>query len=264
MSVITRFSTVLLHPRDMLGSVSQLKSRFNLSRPVAVAPLIEVDRSDDPSIRSDDPSINEKVGSSNEIELRLTPAEPPPSPPPPAQVRTKQDLIGELKRNYDEAIALVRKLDARVDQQEDRSARLMEIAERLPSALEAIPDLRQQSLRSSVALDELVTFARNNQSRTEEAASSLEEIRDRISVSREAQLELVRTVVSFRDTLSVMVRTSERVGNTLAELRDESAARERKLAELVASSQKWTMAAAIACGVVALAATVISLTAIFG
>src|SRR5690606_13104305 len=155
-------------------------------------------------------------------------------------------------KNYAEVMELIRKVSTHLDEQNARNARLMEIAERIPEALDALPELRTQNAEIIAALR---TAADETRSRDERAAQTLERLGDRLEESRESDRVLVGTMAEFRGTLREMADTSERTGYTLAEMNQRNAAREQELQNILLLTRRWITIATVVGVVLVMVAT---------
>ncbi|QKK09825.1 MAG: hypothetical protein HND58_17805 [Planctomycetota bacterium] len=113
------------------------------ARPERVTPPVSIDLHVD-----DDPD--------DELEGFDPGREPLPEIKPP---RSRQELIAELQRNYQEVLGIVRKVDSHLDEQGQRSGRMAEIAERFPQAADDLSHLREGQDSVQQAL-EAVSLAR--------------------------------------------------------------------------------------------------------
>jgi len=177
--------------------------------------------------------------------------------------RSRQEMLGELQKNYAEVLELVRKVSGHLDKQDERAARLMEIAERLPAAMDALPQIREQNAQTLSALNRLVELGVAEGESSRAATDELASIKTRLEQARETELELVSTMASFRESVSDVSRASERVGVAVEGLDRRGAQRDAQLAEAMNAGRRWTVALLATSGaatLVALAAVVISLT----
>jgi predicted nucleic acid-binding Zn-ribbon protein len=161
-------------------------------------------------------------------------------------------MIAELQKNYAEVMELIRKVSNHLDEQAGRSERLMEIAERIPEALDALPELRSQNERIIVALRDAAEEAR---SRDEQSAQTLDRLGDRLEESRESDRVLVGTMAEFRGTLREMADTNERTGATLSDMNQRNAAREQELHNILLLTRRWITIATVVGVVLVMVAT---------
>ncbi|TVQ31860.1 MAG: hypothetical protein EA376_07685 [Phycisphaeraceae bacterium] len=185
-------------------------------------------------------------------------AERRPGAPAP---RNKNEMIAELQKNYEEVLELVRKLDGHLDLQERRAERLMEIAERIPAAMDAIPEIRDQGARMVEAVDRLAEATREGDERVAEAVAGVGE---HVQRTGQVEEELRDSVTDFRSALGEMTGANARVGDTLDGMRRSSETREQRLVELIATTRRTMVTIGVICGAVAVVAILIAVIAIMG
>lgn len=193
-----------------------------------------------------------------------------PAPLSPAP-RNRQEMVEELRKNYAEVLGIVRKVDDHLDQQSQRSERLLELAERSARHMEVLPDLAEQNRRVADALADLVELTRDMRTRHDAAAdrltrtahqqlesaqrqtAAMQSMQAALHRSGEAEAEMARTISGFNETLGDMAGSTRDLGSTIAAMRETDAEREAELSRLVSISQKWLVAAVVFCGLAAVA-----------
>lgn len=227
------------------------------SRPAAPRPAepVDIDISDSgPGSRRDDDDL-----------LRLDDDEPTPSrdqdgrrslaplaAPAIAVPKSKNEIIADLQKNYAEVMELIRKVSNHLDRESERSERLMEIAEKIPAALETLPELRAQNEEVIIALRQA---AAETAKRDEAAAQTLELLGDRMDEARESDRQLVGTMAEFRGTLREMADSSEKTGETLAVMNERNVAREQELQNILLLTKRWITIATVVGVVLVMIAT---------
>lgn len=184
-----------------------------------------------------------------------------------ATPRNRQELVNELRKNYTEVLGLVRKVDGHLDEQSIRSQRLLDLAESSARHLESLPEIAEQNRRVADALNDLIELTRDARTRSELATerltktavqqlesaqrqtAALQSMQASLHRSGEAEDRMAASISEFNTTLSDMSASTRDLGDTIASMRETDAEREAELARLVASSQRWLVAAVIACGV---------------
>ena len=156
--------------------------------------------------------------------------------------RTRQELLTELQQNYREVVGLVRKVDQHLDQQERRGTRLMEIAERLPAALDTLPAIREQTVRLTEAIERLAESNERHADRGEAAAvaqtEALTSVRSLVAESARAEQEVAQNVAAFTTTVDSMSEATRTVGDALRHIQERDAVRERQLAEVITKGSR--------------------------
>jgi hypothetical protein len=168
-----------------------------------------------------------------------------------ARSRNKQEVAAELQRNYEEVIGLVRKLNARMDDQERRARRLLEIAEDVPDALAVLPQIRDQAARTNQLLAELADATRNGGQRTETALKAQHALLEKAAAAARdtarAEQHLSTTLGKLEHSITGMTGTTGELGALLRESRRSEAARDAQIAALVARTRSWLIGAALMC-----------------
>lgn len=185
--------------------------------------------------------------------------------------RNRQELVKELQKNYTEVLGLVRKVDDHLDTQSQRSERLLELAEQSARNMDAIPELVEQNRRVADALGDLIDLTRDSKADSDAAVdrlnktatqqleagqlqtAALQKMQASIHRSGEAEAEMARSIGGFNETLTEMSSSTKNLGDTISQLRETDAEREKELAKLVSNSQKWLVAAVVFCALMAVA-----------
>lgn len=186
--------------------------------------------------------------------------------------KNRQELLNELRKNYTEVLGLVRKVDGHLDEQSHRSERLLELAESSARDMSHLPELVEQNRRVADALGDLIELTRDARTRQDAAAdrmtktavqqlesaqrqtAALQTMQAAMHRAGEADEKMADSISGFNDTLGAMSSSTRDLGDTIASMRETDAEREAELARLVANSQKWLVAAVIACGLLAVGA----------
>lgn len=128
---------------------------------------------------------------------------------------------------------MVRRVDERLAQVEERGRRLFEIAESVPDAIGVLPTLCAQNAELIQAAHQIVDETRSGSERLDASlarlASAGERQAERLESSSQTHAELVEALAEFR---AVMGRFA-----------DEAAIREQDLMGMVASGRKWVVGA---------------------
>lgn len=177
--------------------------------------------------------------------------------------KNKQELLNELQKNYAEVVSLVRKVDQHLDAQDRRSARLMEIAEQIPAALQTLPTIRDETVRLGERLDALIQAQASQSGDAQELrraqVEALGDVRTLLEHSREAEQRVAQSLDEFRGTMGQMSDATGTLGSVLTKMRESDTKRDERLASLVAGSSRAMMTVAIMVGLVLVVAVVIAL-----
>ncbi len=203
-----------------------------------------------------------------EVSAVTTEAPPPVEPAPPARPerrarlispRNRSELMTELRGNYAEVIELVRKVNDHLDVQETRSSRMMEIAERIPSALEYLPEIQRQNTQVVESLDRCARNSTASADRiggavdrlvesTEQQGTSVTALNDRLESARQTDLELVQRMAEFRTTMSGIADTNSGVSDSIAQMHSSALRRDEEIVRLIEQSRKWMVVALASIG----------------
>ena len=213
------------------------------ARPERVTPPVSIDLHVD-----DDPD--------DELEGFDPGREPLPEIKPP---RSRQGLIAELQRNYQEVLGIVRKVDSHLDEQGQRSGRMAEIAERFPQAADDLSHLREGQDSVQQALEAVSLALRDRDEALTEGQRGtldrLEEIRGLLAESSESERQLVGSLVEFRDMMGGMSAATER----LSEAVERIDARETDRVNEVVKAIGGIKSSVVAVGVIATSCAVVAI-----
>ncbi len=183
------------------------------------------------------------------------PGQPPDRGPDPSTLSPRKmtgETIAELQRNYQEVLAVVRKVDEHLDRQERRSERLVELADKTSVSLDAMPVIRNQGAELNEAVRALAEATRRHQAHQDATLARQNEAFDdvRSIALRAAQSgdRMTESLDGFRDAISNLGHSTTQLTNTLADLRRSDMDRERALARTLERSNRATL---IAVGAVA-------------
>lgn len=173
---------------------------------------------------------------------QIEPAEPKVS---------KQELITELQHNYREVIELVRKVNGRLDEQETRAKRLMEIAERIPGAMDLIPEINEHTARSASSLTEIADASKAANQRAEAAAQSqsrvLEALGDRLNSATEAETRVGETLGDLNNTIGSMTGATDQLAAVMRGVQHRDVRRDEQVQALLGKTQRYMLAAIVVC-----------------
>ncbi|MEM8758591.1 MAG: hypothetical protein AAGF47_12530, partial [Planctomycetota bacterium] len=165
--------------------------------------------------------------------------EPKPEPAPKPELvkaeEVRDSLRNELRDSYERAISLAEKVDQHLDTQEERSRRLLEIAENLPAALENIGAIGegQDQLRSAVK--DLSSTFREGQASTQKGLArqleSLGRVEGLIKESTDSQKEIRSSIENLAGAFDEISASNKRLGDTLTDMKQRDIEREERLQE---------------------------------
>jgi len=160
--------------------------------------------------------------------------------------RNKQELFEELQRNYRDVVELVRKVDAHLDRNEQRSQEMASIARRIDETLPALQQFPEQVKQQLDALNtEVVSAIREStekgEARSEAVQKSLATIGSRIESTSESHAQLVTTMAGFRETLGDLATSSSRTSDVLQSIDTRRQEREDELTKMLVASRRWSV-----------------------
>lgn len=183
--------------------------------------------------------------------------------------RSKQELIEELQRNYQEVLGLIRKLDAHLDHASTRSDRLAEVAEQydeLAPVLRKFPEHVAQSLQSVGS--ELQQTVRNEAIASRELLERIESAILHVGVdierSTNQQGQLVQTMAEFREGLSDLSRSSIAACDSVQRFQHAAAARDDAMISQIQRARRWLIGLTVGVGIIATAAIILAIIALRG
>lgn len=219
------------------------------------ADSFDLDVEDDLSSESDDTPRDESAGRSESSSASELTTEVKPFTPA-ATKKSRQELIEELSRNYQEVLQLVRKVSTHLDKEEEREQRVTELAkkvEHISSSLDTMPDRINDNAGK---LNKEIVSAIDRQAQAENKA--LEQVIEQARKSGEAQGKLVTTMAEFRETMSDVSKSGARSNEILAEMSRNANETREEIAQLIVTSKRWTTVAMVASLSVAVVAIVIA------
>ncbi|MCC7388018.1 MAG: hypothetical protein IT431_04535 [Phycisphaerales bacterium] len=180
--------------------------------------------------------------------------------------RSRQELIAELQRNYQEVLGIVRKVDAHLDEQGERSQRLAEIAERLPAAVDDLGALRagQGELHAAIAAAVAVLQSRDAVLTTGQRSmlERLGEIRTLMRDSAESERRLLGTLAEFREVMGGMSGATDRLATAVERIERGETERSDRVVEAIRATRSGVYAATIVAGLCAVVALILGFVAV--
>lgn len=180
--------------------------------------------------------------------------------------RNKQELFEELQKNYREVVGLIRKVDNHLDEQNQRSVRMMQIAERMDSlsgAIEqagAVPQ-KIDELKSTIE-SALRTTEQGTAERTERVRQAVEEVGTALVASSDQQSKLTHTMAEFRQTIGDLSEATGQSSSAMRTLMDSVIERDKAFAEELRVTRSRVIIAVGILGAVSLSAVVVAILAI--
>ncbi len=189
--------------------------------------------------------------------------------------RTDLDLVEPKPagRGQDDVMSLVERIGGHLDGQTERTTRLLTLMERLPQALDALPEINRQNARLVESLHEHLVQSK----RREETLNTL---LDTITGTSSRQTDVLGLVQHHLDTSSQATEnlsgTLEALNTALGEISESSAGsarilktvtetaerRESELFTTINRTQLWMIGAVCFCGAISIVAVVVAVLAL--
>ncbi|MGI9014667.1 MAG: hypothetical protein ACR2GY_10510 [Phycisphaerales bacterium] len=177
--------------------------------------------------------------------------------------------------NMEEVMTLVRNMSSHLEQQTSRTDRLVECMERLPDALDALPEINRQNARLLEVVSDYLDHARQRDHTLNETLDNMHRASSRqtevlgllhqqLDTSDRATEHLVQGMSQFREGLTQLATANESTTKVLHQLHRASEQRESELTRVLSNTQRWMIAAMVASAVVAMSAIGMAGFAIFG
>jgi|GEM_PF-2444161 len=181
---------------------------------------------------------------------------------PLSSKKARQEMLTELQKNYKEVLELVRRVQTHLDTQEARSARLMEIVERIPDALDDIPERRAQTERLITAVEKVAEVGRTSHDVSQQSFRELAKANEQLARSARADDELVSAMGEFKVAAESMAADNQRAAGAVRDMARRSAERDEQLAEAVADGRRWLVIGVTVTAVAAAFAVILSVLAL--
>lgn len=187
--------------------------------------------------------------------------------------RDRQPGGGGTAGSMTEAISLVRKIGDHLDGQAGRTERLLTLMDRLPPALDSLPEIGRQNAGLLEALHDHLAQSRRRDETLSATLLRLGETTDRqtevlgllqqqIEVSRETTEHLIEPLGGLRAALQGLAESNARTTATVAGIEDAASRRDAELTRALTRTQRWLLGAAILCGVASAAAVITAILAL--
>lgn len=188
----------------------------------------------------------------------------------PSRKREKRKIEA---RNYEQVLNLIERIGNHLDTQAQRSDRMVSLLERLPNALEALPDIRKNSEKLTSAIENHFDAQKQRDGQLREAIEELGAGADRqnqaltliqneIQAGQQREAELATVLTDFRTTLKNMGETNERSVEVLKNLAVRSHQQETRFASILQRQNKTLMIVASAVVISSIAGLVVAILAI--
>lgn len=165
--------------------------------------------------------------------------------PPPPTPRNKQELIAELTQNYREVLSLVRKVDDHLDRQDQRSERLLELAEQLPAAADTLEQIRKRNVELNVSVRDLIAAVNDSAGKAgtnaEEHLKSLGQIQAQLEQAGKSEERTAAAFNEFRASVKTIAGSNTNLAGVLERMNQRDLGRDLRLQDMIARTQRWTI-----------------------
>ncbi len=180
-------------------------------------------------------------------------------PVPPKM--TKQEMIEELERNYREVLDLVRRVKDHMDREEERSGRVMEVAERIDSAVPAVEGLADRidaaHERSSDSLVEAIRISEQDRfAMAERVEGTLRDLAARMEEGGITHERIASELDGLGERVGELTQSSVAASKALQTIRDGATDRDTKFVTSIETARKsivqaiWIGAAIVGVGLI--------------
>lgn len=190
-----------------------------------------------------------------------------------APVHRRKPTLTEIQQNYDEVMGLVRKIGDHLDAQTQRTEKLVSLMERLPEAIDALPEMHRQNARLLEALSEHLAHSRKREETLNSTLDKLGEasghqtevlglLQQQFDSSTRSAEQMTQTLTGFNETLANLAQNNSRSTEALTQLMRTTEQRESQLIDIFGRTQKWMIGLLAGVGLLTIAAIVIAVIAI--
>ena len=167
--------------------------------------------------------------------------------------KSKQEFMHELQRNYSEVLEVVRKVDQHLDEQRVRQEELLDIARRMPGAIEELPRIREQQERLNQALEKLTDATLRGQNRSDATmtrqAEALDAVREHAAATAHTSTRMAESLNAMGEGMARVGDASTQLGAALDQLREQDADRNRAVVDAVQRQQRLIVLVAVVAAV---------------
>ncbi len=177
------------------------------------------------------------------------------------------------ERAQDEVLALVRRIGDHLDGQTSRTERLLEVMDRLPHALDAVPEINRQNARLLEVLHEHFAQSKRREETMNAALGSLTEtsmrqtdvlglVQRHLDANGRTAATLSASLETLHRGLSDLAESNSHSALVLERISDAAAERENGLQRTLARTQRWMIVAVAFCGAASAMAIVVAVLAL--
>lgn len=175
----------------------------------------------------------------------------------------------------EEVVSLVRSISAHLDGQNERTDRLINTLERLPAAIEALPEIHRQNARLLEVVTEYLEHARLRDDALNETLSGITHassrqtdvlglLQQQLDANNRSSEALFGGIADFREAISQLAGSNARTTAVLSELASINQHRDAEITRVLARSQKWMTVAMVLCAAASVTAVTVAALSLLG
>jgi ABC-type transporter Mla subunit MlaD len=181
--------------------------------------------------------------------------------------------IADANGNLHEIMGLVRKISEHLDGQTDRTERMLQLIDRMPQALDALPEINRQNARLLESLHAHLDQARRREEALNNTLGTITEaakhqtevlglVQQQLDHSSQSSVQLTNTLGNLRQSLSDLAQANKHSSEVLSKMAEATGERENRLTETLSRTQRWIIAGVLCASVASIAAIATAIVAI--
>jgi len=239
--------------------ISDIRGLFTRKKPVVV---------DLTSTQADGLSRNQKPDTNVEPKMRR-------SGDGDSQAIEKRPTNGRLRSGapsnaqVEEVMSIVRNISSHLESQTRRTDKLIECMERLPNALDALPEINRQNSRLLEIVSDYLTHARQRDDALNDTLSGISNattrhtevlglLQQQLDASGRSTESLASNLDGFKQALAQLAGTNTKTTTILSEMNRAGEKRDAELTRMLNRTQKWMIAAMACCAAASVTAIAVA------
>jgi len=184
---------------------------------------------------------------------------------PAFRPKSRQQVIEELQKSYKDVTDLVKKVNLHLDEQDKRARRMLEIAERVPRALDQVPNLSDNSSKMVDTLTQMAKADRIARERTDTAIEAhgraLDSIGQRLASGEDTEKRVAGALGDLNTTIGHMTGATDQLSVAIRSVQERDIRRDEDLRRLIGRTQQWMFVAVGLCAASIVISVIIAMTA---
>ena len=184
---------------------------------------------------------------------------------PTLRPKSRQQVVAELQKSYKDVTDLVKKVNLHLDEQDKRSRRMLDIAERVPRALDQIPNLSDNSSKMVDTLTQMAKADRIARERTDMAIEAhgraLDSIGQRLASGEDTEKRVAGALGDLNTTIGHMTGATDQLSVAIRSVQERDVRRDEDLRRLIGRTQQWMFVAVGLCAASIVISVIIAMTA---